>query len=140
MPLFGVSAAKETKLLARMARCGIVESDLTEKFILGSGGGGQKQNKTASCVYLKHEPSSVEIKCQRVRSQAVNRYYARCELCERIEEKTLGEKSARRQKAEKIRRQKRRRTRRQKARMLEEKRKNSEKKQLRRKPGIPDMH
>ena len=137
MPLFSPSNPKEHRLLKRMERLGIAESDLEENFILGSGSGGQKQNKTASCVQLKHKPSGVEVKCQRSRSQALNRYYAHCELCARLEEKILGEKSERRRKAEKIRRQKKRRTRRQKARMLEAKRAQSRKKQLRRKPDIP---
>src|SRR6185436_10588305 len=43
---------------------GIHESDLIEKFILGSGKGGQKVNKTSSCVYLKHIPTGIEVKCQ----------------------------------------------------------------------------
>lgn len=138
MSLYGVSKRKEDKLLERMKRLGVEESDLEEKFILGSGGGGQKQNKTASCVYLKHEGHDIEVKCQRSRSQATNRYYARCELCDKLEEKLLGRKSERQKKAEKIRRQKRRRSRRQKARMLEKKKQQSQKKELRRKPRIPD--
>ncbi len=138
MPPFGSASPKERKLLERMNRLNVSESDLTEKFVLGSGGGGQKQNKTSSCIHLKHEPSGIEIKCQLSRSQVLNRYYARKELCERIEEKVLGEKSERRRKSEKIRRQKRRRTRRQKAKMLEKKRRRGEQKQLRKKPDIPD--
>lgn len=138
MPHFGVSKQKEDRLLANMERLGIKEAQLEEKFVLGGGGGGQKQNKTASCVQLKYSPRDIEVKCQRSRSQALNRYYARFELCDRVEGQIEGKKSARQQKAEKIRRQKRRRSRRQKARMLEEKRKKSKKKQLRRKPRIPD--
>lgn len=138
MPAFSASNPKERRLLERMKKLAVRESELRERFILGSGGGGQKQNKTASCVQLAHPPSGIEIKCQQSRSQALNRYYARCELCDRIEDKIRGEKSARRQKAEKIRRQKKRRSRRQKARMLEKKRAQSQKKKLRRKPHIPD--
>ena len=135
MPFFGVSPEKESQLEKRMASLGIRETDLVEKFIKGSGKGGQKINKTSSCVYLLHKPSGIEIKCQRERSQAMNRFFARRELCDRMEEKIRGEKSARRQEAEKIRRQKRRRSRRQKARMLEDKRKQSEKKSNRRWSG-----
>ena len=104
---------------------------MTEKFVLGSGKGGQKVNKTASCVYLKHAPSGVEVKCQRSRSRELNRYHARRELCERLKERIEGEQSRRQQEREKIRRQKRRRSRRAKQRMLEEKRKQSEKKKRR---------
>lgn len=127
-----ISRSKQDRLAARMNKLYVREKDLVEKFILGSGRGGQKRNKTSSCVYLRHVPTGIEIKCQRERSRAVNRYLARQELCNRVEERILGEKSARRQKEEKIRRQKRRRSRRQKEKMLEEKRKQAEKKKLRR--------
>jgi protein subunit release factor B len=102
-----------------------------EHFIRGSGKGGQKINKTSSCVQLVHRPSGIEIRCQQTRSQADNRYWARRELCDRIEENLLGEKSARQQAAEKIRRQKRRRSRRAKARMLDAKTRQGEKKKMR---------
>jgi protein subunit release factor B len=109
-------------LRERMARLSIRDTDLEEHFIKGSGSGGQKINKTSSCVYLRHLPTGIEVKCQRERSQAMNRFLARRELCERIEAKQRGEASARRQEFEKIRRQKRRRSRRAKARMLDDKR------------------
>lgn len=114
-----------------MAGLGITEADLVEKFVRGSGPGGQKINKTSSCVYLLHRPSGIEVKCQRERSQAMNRYFARRELCDRLEARIKGAASARQQEIEKIRRQKRRRSRRQKARMLEGKRQHGEKKALR---------
>jgi len=121
-----------------MVDLGIGDEDLVEKFVLGSGPGGQKINKTASCVYLKHVPSGLEVKNQESRSRAVNRYHARRELCERMAEKILGEKTARRQAAEKIRRQKRRRSRRAKQKMLDDKHKHSEKKTLRRRVDSGD--
>lgn len=124
-------------LSERMQRLRIREEDLEERFVLGSGSGGQKINKTSSCVYILHEPTGIEVKCQRARSQALNRFLARRELCDRIEAKVKGEKSAREQAREKIRRQKRRRSRRQKARMLDEKRKQGEKK-VRRRPVSSD--
>ena len=71
---------KWTELTARMERLGIFEKDLIEKFILGSGSGGQKINKTSSCVYLKHLPTGIEVKCQGTRSRDLNRLYARREL------------------------------------------------------------
>ena len=132
-----VSQRKRRQLEAKMKELEIREEDLVEKFILGSGPGGQKVNKTASCVYLRHGPTGIEIKCQRERSRELNRYLARRELCERVEEKVRGEASARRQRIEKIRRQKRRRSRRQKEKMLDDKRKQGEKKKRRRKVG-PD--
>lgn len=114
-----------------MAALNIREEELQENFICGSGRGGQKMNKTASCVQLSHAPSGIEIRCQKTRSQVENRFWARRELCERIEERALGEKSARQQAIEKIRRQKRRRSRRAKAKMLDAKSKQGTKKKLR---------
>lgn len=125
---------KQDELEARMERLGIREGDLVEKFILGSGRGGQKINKTSSCVYLKHLPTGIEIKCQRERSRDMNRYYARQALCERLEEKMENIKSERQQLQEKIRRQKRRRSRRSKEKMLAQKHQQSEKKALRKAP------
>ena len=117
--------ATRERLNNRMAKLGILENDFREKFILGSGKGGQKVNKTSSCVSLKHIPTGIEVKCQRSRSQDLNRYYARCDICERFEEKILGEKTEKRQKQEKIRRQKRRRSRRAKGKMLDDKSKHA---------------
>ena len=122
---------KQELLAQRMTELGIDEAALEEQFVQGGGPGGQKINKTASCVVLKHAASGLVIKCQRTRSLALNRYYARWELCERIAERVDGEKSRRQQEAEKVRRQKRRRSRRQKARMLADKRHHGEKKSLR---------
>lgn len=118
-------------LKKRLEQLQIKEEDLVEKFILGSGKGGQKINKTASCVYLKHLPTGIEVKCQKDRSQEMNRFYARRELCRKIEEKILGALSKKQQAIEKIRRQKRRRSRRSKEKMLEGKKRHSEKKKLR---------
>lgn len=129
---------KETydALHARMQKLGIREEELIEKFILGSGSGGQKINKTSSCVYLKHLPSGIEIKCQKERSREMNRYYARKELCDRLEEKIEGVKTAKQQMVEKIRRQKRRRSRRSKEKMLAGKKAHATKKQLRQSPRL----
>ncbi len=130
-----VTGEKWEKLRERMEKLGILEQDLDEHFIRGSGSGGQKINKTSSCVQLNHRPSGIEIRCQQTRSQADNRYWARRDLCEKIEEQLLGEKSAKRQAAEKIRRQKRRRSRRAKAKMLDAKSKQGQKKKLRGRVG-----
>ncbi|MAS97103.1 MAG: peptide chain release factor-like protein [Verrucomicrobiales bacterium] len=65
----------------RMKRAGILEEDLEERFVLGSGSGGQKINKTASCVYLKHVPTRIEVSCQDSRSRERNREIARSRLC-----------------------------------------------------------
>ena len=130
--MFTVSPEKESQLAAQMAALGIRDADIEEKFVKGSGAGGQKVNKTSSCVYLLHKPSGIEVKCQRERSQAMNRFFARRELCERIAQEREGRRSAKQQEFEKIRRQKRRRSRKQKARMLDDKRHHSDKKADRR--------
>jgi len=132
------SPEKIAALEARMLKLGITPESLVEKFITGSGHGGQKINKTASCVYLKHIPSGIEVKCQQQRSRELNRYLARRELCERLEEIRDGKKSAKQQAYEKIRRQKRRRSRRAKNRMLDDKSKHASKKKLRQPPNIND--
>ncbi len=133
-----VSQTKREQLTARMKTLGIRESDLVETFILGSGSGGQKINKTASCVQLRHAPSGIDLKCQASRSREMNRFLARRELCDRIEERVLGAASKRQQANEKIRRQKRRRSRRQQANMLADKHHHSDKKTMRRSVGAGD--
>lgn len=126
----------DEELRSRMERLKITEADLIEKFILGSGSGGQKINKTSSCVYLKHLPTGIEIKCQRTRSRELNRTYARRELCERLEELFFKEKSKKRQESEKIRRQKKRRSRKSQEKILASKRHRSEIKKMRKTEGM----
>jgi protein subunit release factor B len=128
-----MALSKEAKdrLALKMDALGIQESDLIEKFILGSGSGGQKINKTSSCVYLKHIPSGIEIKCQQDRSRELNRYYARQELCQRIETLTFKEKSKKQQEIAKIRRQKKRRSRKAQEKVLASKKQRSNIKTLR---------
>ncbi|MDD5428971.1 MAG: peptide chain release factor-like protein, partial [Candidatus Omnitrophica bacterium] len=94
--------------------------------------GGQKVNKTSACVYLKHIPTGIEVKCQQERSQALNRFFARRILADKIERLILGKESEEEKRIEKIRRQKRRRSRRAKEKMLRDKKLHSEKKALRR--------
>lgn len=138
MGLFNVSIEKERALLQRMEKLGIRESDITERFVKGSGHGGQKINKTSSCVHLTHEPTGLEVKCQRDRSQSLNRFLARRELCDKVEALIEGHRSEREQAAEKIRRQKRKRSKRAKEKMLEGKARRAEVKAGRRAPGSRD--
>ncbi|KTC94527.1 peptide chain release factor family protein [Legionella erythra] len=130
-----ISKDKWDGLKARMAQLGIEETHLTEKFIIGSGKGGQKLHKTASTVYIKHEPTGFEIKCQESRYREDNRYFARLRLCEKLQTLLSDEKSKEQYAIEKLRRQKKRRSRRAKQRMLEDKSRQSQIKQLRQKPA-----
>lgn len=112
MVKFPVTEAKAEALRLRMEKCGVAEADLEESFVRSSGPGGQKVNKTSSAVCLKHKPSGTEVRCDKERSQGLNRYYARKFLCERLEQGLLGDESPRNMQAEKIRKQKQRRRRR----------------------------
>lgn len=126
-----ISPGTIDKIKAHMALASVFEEDLQESFILGSGAGGQKVNKTSSTVRLYHAPSGITVKCGESRSREQNRWLARRELAEKILEKANAAESVRRQEAERVRRQKRRRSRRQKAKLLEDKRRHGEKKEAR---------
>ena len=115
---YGVSAKKERALYEKMEKLGITESDIVERFVRSRGHGGQNVNKTSTCVYLKHLPSGTEVKCQRERSQALNRFLARRILVKKIEDVVLGKESEEQQRIEKIKRQKRKRSKRAKEKVL----------------------
>jgi protein subunit release factor B len=132
-----ISSETVEKIKKRMALASVFEEDLEESFILGSGSGGQKVNKTASTVRLHHAPSQIIIKCGQNRSREVNRWLARQELSEQILEREKSEHSKRIQAREKIRRQKRRRSRKQQSKMLDEKSRHGEKKAARTRVDIP---
>ena len=105
MTLFAVSEEKNQWLKERMEALDIHEKDIEEKFIRSSGRGGQKVNKTSTCVYLKHLPTGMEVKCMKERSQSLNRFLARRELIKRIE-MLSGQLTPEEIKIEKARRQK----------------------------------
>ena len=121
MKIFSVSPSKQKELEERFQRLGLREDDLKESFVRSSGAGGQNVNKVSTCVVLVHVPSGVEVKCQKTRSQVLNRYYARKIICEKLEFKFFQEKSEKQNQIEKIRRQKRKRSRRAKEKLLQDK-------------------
>ncbi|MFA5389513.1 MAG: peptide chain release factor-like protein [Candidatus Omnitrophota bacterium] len=131
-----VNKDKEDILKAKMDSLGLKEADIEEKFIRSAKKGGQKVNKTSSCVYLRHLPTGIEVKCQEERSQSLNRFLARRILTAKIESLVLGRKAEAEREREKIRRQKRKRSKRAKEKMLRYKKIHSEKKQLRKTPPL----
>lgn len=129
---FPVSPAKAKALQEWMTRLGIREAECEEQFVRSMGRGGQKVNKSSTCVLLTHRPSGMAVKCQEARTQAMNRFYARRRLCEKMDAQIRGRASAAQQQREKTRRQKRRRSRRAKEKMLAAKKRQSMKKAGRR--------
>ena len=105
--------------------------DVIEKFIRGSGAGGQKINKTSSCVWLKHLPTGIEVKCQRFREREKNRIEAYKLLQLKIDQALNWRESKVAKEIYKIRRQKQKRSRRAKEKMLRGKKIRSEVKRSR---------
>ena len=126
-----INPEKQKALEARLLKLGIYKKDVIEKFIRSGGPGGQKVNKVATCVYLKHLQTGIEVKMSRERSQALNRFLAWRLLADKIEERIKGIKSRKQKRIEKIRRQKRRRSKRTKEKMLRQKKLQAEKKKAR---------
>src|ERR1700733_10180216 len=73
-----------TQIAEGLAALGARVDEVEERFVRGSGPGGQKINKTSSTVWLRHRPTGVEVRCQRERSQAANRQTAWTELLAKL--------------------------------------------------------
>jgi protein subunit release factor B len=128
----------DSSIQSRLDALGIQETDLVERFIKGSGPGGQKINKTASCVFLKHVPTGIEIKCQDGRSLTDNRIEARRRLCEALELRAHEKLLERARTQAKTRFQKRKRSATQKKKIVANKRRHGETKRLRKRPSRDD--
>jgi len=127
MPQTGSSAAGRDLLLG----LGLRPADVVEKFVRSGGKGGQNVNKTSTCVYLKHLPTGIEVKCQAERSQARNRLAAFRLLAAKVEGAKRAERQRKVQEREQERRRKRPRPAGLKERILESKKKVAEKKKQR---------
>ena len=131
MSPFPVSPDKLAQLQLRMSALGVNEAEIEETFVRSGGAGGQKVNKSSSCVMLLHRPTGLRVKSQTTRHQAMNRFLARRLLLDKIERMRKGHVEAERARIEKVRRQKQKRSSRAKHRMLADKARHSEKKRLR---------
>jgi peptide chain release factor len=109
------------EFLKKAAELKVFAEDIDERFVVGGGKGGQKINKTASCVMLKHLPSGTMVKCQKHREQSSNRLSAYKLLILKIEDQIKGAKSDRAKKIFKIKKQKQKRSKRAKNKMLDDK-------------------
>ena len=108
-------------ILHRLAVLGVSPRDVEERFVRGSGPGGQKINKTSSTVCLRHRSTGIEVLCQMERSQAANRLLAWTELVSRIEAGRVQADALAVAAREAARRRTRQKTRGQKVRMIESK-------------------
>jgi len=109
------------------------KEDVVESFVRSSGPGGQNVNKVATCVALLHKPTGIIVKCQKFRTQFSNRQEAWAMLGRVLQERQEQERLFRQSQREKKRRQNRKRSLSAKERMLENKKKNTFKKQNRKK-------
>ncbi|MEQ2268647.1 hypothetical protein XENORESO_008963 [Xenotaenia resolanae] len=71
----------------------LLEDELEEQFVRGSGPGGQATNKTSNCVVLKHVPTGIVVKCHQTRSVDINRKRARDIMREKLDVAYKGELS-----------------------------------------------
>tara|TARA_B100002019_G_C21055819_1_gene491557 strand:- start:268 stop:660 length:393 start_codon:yes stop_codon:yes gene_type:complete len=126
-----ITKNKWENLKKLMSSLDIYEENIDENFIKGSGKGGQKLNKSSTCVQLKYK--NLEVKCQKTRSQSDNRFWARRELCDKVMELKNDFVSKKNREYNKIRKQKLKRSKRAKEKIMEIKINQSNKKKLRRK-------
>ena len=101
----------------------ISAEDIEERFVRGSGSGGQKINKTSSAVQLLHTPTGMEVKMQKHREQSKNRLSAWKLLILKIEEQERGEASRLQKAVFKLRKQKQKRSKRAQGKVLDDKNK-----------------
>ncbi len=89
--LFSLHAIVAAKQLP--PRIQLSEKDVREAFVHGTGPGGQKINKTACAVQLKHLPTGIVTRCQETRSRSQNQKIAWRILAEKVEAQEKGSES-----------------------------------------------
>lgn len=62
------------------------EDEIEEKFVRGSGPGGQSVNKTSNCCVLRHIPTGIIIKCHIHRQVTKNQKEARQILISKLDQ------------------------------------------------------
>ncbi len=120
-PGHGFNFLDDEALGARLAGLGVRPEDCKEQFILGSGPGGQKINKTSSTVRLSHKPTGIDVRVQNQRSRSANRWLAWQALARRLEARLAGERAKAVDEKELARRRRRQKSRGQKAIMIRSK-------------------
>ena len=124
-----------SQIFEKLAALGVRASEVEEKFVRGTGPGGQKINKTSSTVWLRHGPTGIEVRCQRERSQTANRELAWAELVAKLEARKARAAAAAVDAREEERRRTRQKSRGQKVRMIQSKKHRADIKARRGRPG-----
>ena len=127
-----------SQILKKLAALGVPLDEVEERFVRGSGPGGQKINKTSSTVWLRHGPTGVEVRCQRERSQGANREVAWAELVAKLQARKTQALAALVDAREEERRRTRQKSRRQKLRMIQSKKHRAKHKARRGRVGGDD--
>jgi len=83
------------------------EEELSERFVKGTGSGGQKINKTKNRVQLTHLPTGISVSYQDARDLYTNRKWARELLIRKLDQHFNGSNSKIEKKHERIRKRKR---------------------------------
>lgn len=107
-PQSNLTDKKYAEIVGLLETLDIHLEDIEEKFVRGSGHGGQKINKTSNAVQLKHLPTGITVKYQKYRERSMNRILALRELLEKMNPSSKAS-----QKIEKMKKKKKRRKRRQ---------------------------